>query len=107
MRATARVEEIRKDREAIIFSEIPYQVNKARLIERISELGKEKTIDGVSVVRDESDREGMRIVVELKRDAQSDIVLNQLYKFTALQTSFGCNMLAINKGRPEVFTTGA
>lgn len=102
MRAKAHIEEPRKDREAIVFTEIPYQVNKQRLIERISELGNEKVIEGMSLVRDESDREGMRIVVEVKRDAQADIVLNQLYRYTALQSSFGCNMLAINKGRPEV-----
>ena len=102
VRAKAHIEEPRKDREAIVFTEIPYQVNKQRLIERISELGNDKTIEGMSLVRDESDREGMRIVIEIKRDAQSDIVLNQLYRYTALQSSFGCNLLAINEGRPEV-----
>ena len=102
MRAKTRIEEIRKDREAIIVNEVPYQVNKSRLIERIAELVREKTIEGISEVRDESDRDGVRVVVEIKRDHQADIVLNQLFRYTALQTSFGCNMLAINAGRPEV-----
>jgi DNA gyrase subunit A len=101
MRAVSSVETIRKDREAIVFTEIPYQVNKAALQERIAELVREKRIEGVSDIRDESDRDGMRVVIELKRDAPADIVLNQLYRFTALQTSFGVNMLALNRGRPE------
>jgi DNA gyrase subunit A len=101
LRARARFEEIRKDREAIIISEIPYQVNKNALLERIGELVRAKEIEGIADMRDESDREGMRIVVELKRDATGDVVLNQLYRFTNLQTSFGMNMLALDQGRPR------
>jgi len=104
MRAKTHVEEIRKDREAIVFTELPYQVNKAKLVERIAETVREKLIEGISDLRDESDREGLRVVVELKRDAEPDIVLNQLYRHTALQTSFGVNMLALNGGRPELLT---
>ena len=100
MRAKATIEELYKDREAIIVHEIPYQVNKAALITRIAELVKEKKIEGISEIRDESDRQGVRVVIEIKRDFQADVVLNQLYKFTPLQTSFGMNMLAINNGRP-------
>jgi len=102
MRGRATIEEIRKDREAIVITEVPYQQNKARLIERIAEVVHEKLIDGIAELRDESDRHGVRIVVELKRDAVGDVVLNQLYKFTPLQTSFGVNMLALNGGRPEL-----
>ncbi len=102
MRARTHVEEIRKDREAIIITEIPYQVNKARMQEKIAELVRDKQIDGISDIRDESDRHGMRVVIELRRDAQSDVVLNQLYRFSDLQTSFGVNMLALNRGRPEL-----
>jgi DNA gyrase subunit A len=101
MRAVNHIEELRKDREAIIFTAIPYQVNKAALIERIAELVREKKVEGISEMRDESDRQGMRIVIELKRDATADVVLNQLYRFTNLQMSFGVNMLALNRGRPE------
>jgi DNA gyrase subunit A len=104
MRGKTHVEEIRKDREAIVFTELPYQVNKAKLVERIAETVREKLIEGISDLRDESDREGLRVVVELKRDAEPDIVLNQLYRHTALQTSFGVNMLALNGGRPELLT---
>jgi len=104
MRAKSEVEEIRKDREAIIFTEIPYQVNKASLIEKIAELVREKKIEGIADLRDESDRDGMRIVVEIKRDAMADVVLNQLYRYTPLQTSFGANMVALNGGRPELMT---
>ncbi len=100
MRARCEVEEIRKDREAIIVTELPYQVNKAMLIERIAELVRDKRIEGVSDIRDESDRSGMRMVIELKRDASSEVVLNQLYRFSNLQQSFGVNMLALNDGRP-------
>lgn len=100
MRAKSTIEELHKDREAIIVHEIPYQVNKAALITRIAELVKEKKIEGISEIRDESDRQGVRVVIEVKRDFQADVVLNQLYKFTPLQTSFGMNMLAINNGRP-------
>jgi DNA gyrase subunit A len=101
IRARARLEEIRKDRDAIIISEIPYQVNKNALLERIGELVRAKEIEGISDMRDESDRDGMRIVVELKRDATWEVVLNQLYKFTNLQVSFGINMLALDQGRPR------
>ncbi len=101
MRGTATVEEIRKDREAIIFSAIPYQVNKAALVERIAELVRDKRIEGIADLRDESDRQGMRIVIELKRDAQADVVLNQIYRFTPAQSAFSVNMLALNRGRPE------
>ncbi|MBU3887008.1 DNA gyrase subunit A [Methylosinus sporium] len=104
MRAKAEVETLRKEREAIIFTEIPYQVNKAALIERIAELVREKKIEGISDLRDESDRQGMRIVVELKRDAVADVVLNQLWRHTALQSSFPVNMIALNGGRPELLT---
>ena len=102
MRGKAAVEEIRKDRDAIIITSIPFQVNKAVLVERIAELVRDKRIDGVGDLRDESDRQGMRVVIELKRDASADVVLNQLYRFTPLQTSFGVNMLALNRGRPEL-----
>ena len=102
MRGRAAVEEIRKDREAIIITEIPYQVNKASMIEKIAELVREKTIEGIADLRDESDRHGMRVVVELKRDAVPDVVLNQLYRYSQLQTSFGANMLALNNGRPQL-----
>jgi DNA gyrase subunit A len=104
MRAKVSVEELRKDREALIVSEIPYQVNKATLIEKIAELVREKRIEGISDLRDESDRDGMRIVIELRRDAVADVVLNQLWRFTALQSSFGANMIALNGGRPEMLT---
>jgi DNA gyrase subunit A len=101
MRGTATVEEIRQGREGIVITAIPYQVNKASLVEKIAELVRDKRIEGVSDLRDESARQGMRVVVELKRDASADVVLNQLYRFTPLQTSFGVNMLALNLGRPE------
>ena len=100
MRARCAVEEIRKDRDAIIVTEVPYQVNKAVLMERIAELVRDKRIEGISDIRDESDRSGMRMVIELKRDASSEVVLNQLYRFSNLQQSFGVNMLALNDGRP-------
>ncbi|HXJ03112.1 MAG TPA: DNA gyrase subunit A [Micropepsaceae bacterium] len=102
MRAKLHIEELRKDREAIIVTEIPYQVNKARMLERISELVRDKRVEGISELRDESDRHGMRVVIELKRDASSQVVLNQLYRFSELQTTFGVNMLALNGGRPEL-----
>ncbi|WP_407066932.1 DNA gyrase subunit A [Hohaiivirga grylli] len=101
MRARTHVEEVRKDREAIIVSQIPYQVNKTSLIEKIAELVRDKRIEGISDLRDESDRDGMRIVIEIKRDSVADVVLNQLYRFTPLQQSFGANMVALNGGRPE------
>ncbi|HZL60552.1 MAG TPA: DNA gyrase subunit A [Stellaceae bacterium] len=100
MRGRAAIEEIRKDREAVVITEIPYQVNKSRMVERIAECVREKIIEGISDLRDESDRDGVRVVVELKRDAMAEIVLNQLYKFTPLQESFGINMLALDGGRP-------
>ena len=102
MRAKLHIEEVRKDREAIIITEIPYQVNKARMQERIAELVREKRVEGISEIHDESDRHGMRVVIELKRDTSSDVVLNQLYRFSELQTSFGVNMLALNGGRPQL-----
>ncbi|MFP7673043.1 DNA gyrase subunit A [Marivita sp. S0852] len=104
IRSKTRVEEIRKDRWAIVIDEIPYQVNKATMIERIAEAAREKRIEGISHVQDESDRNGVRVVVELKRDATAEVVLNQLFRFTPMQTSFGCNMLALNGGRPEQLT---
>ncbi|MEX0348567.1 MAG: DNA gyrase subunit A [Paracoccaceae bacterium] len=104
IRAKTRVEELRKDRYAIVVDEIPYQVNKASMIEKIAEQVREKRIEGVSHVQDESDRNGVRVVVELKRDATPEVVLNQLYRFSPMQTSFGCNMLALNGGRPEQLT---
>ncbi len=100
MRAKCTIEELHKDKEAIVVHEIPYQVNKAAMVTRIAELVKEKKIEGISEIRDESDRQGVRVVIEVKRDFQADVVLNQLYKYTPLQTSFGMNMLAIYNGRP-------
>lgn len=101
VRGKASVESIRKDREAIIITEIPYQVNKSSMIEYIADMVRDKRIEGISDIRDESDRQGMRVVVELKKDASGEVILNQLYRFTALQSSFGVNMLALNHGRPE------
>jgi DNA gyrase subunit A len=101
VRGVAAIEEIRKDREAIIITAIPYQVNKAAMVARIAELVREKRIEGIADLRDDSDRRGMRVVVELKRDASADVVLNQLYRFTALQSAFPVNALALNRGRPE------
>jgi DNA gyrase subunit A len=101
MRGKVTIDTIRKEREAIIITEIPYQVNKATMVERIAELHREKKIDGIADLRDESDREGLRVVVELKRDAMPDVVLNQLYKYTPLQTNFPANMLALDSGRPQ------
>jgi DNA gyrase subunit A len=102
MRGKVGFETIRKEREAIIVTEIPYQVNKANMVERIAELVRDKKIEGISDLRDESDRDGYRVVIELKRDAERDVVLNQLYRFTPLQTSFGANMVALDGGRPLV-----
>ncbi|APZ54729.1 DNA gyrase subunit A [Salipiger abyssi] len=104
IRAKTRVEEIKRDRYAIVIDEIPYQVNKATMIERIAEAVRDKKIEGISHVQDESDRSGVRVVVELKRDATAEVVLNQLFRFTPMQTSFACNMLALNGGRPEQLT---
>ncbi|MBC2835323.1 DNA gyrase subunit A [Paragemmobacter straminiformis] len=104
IRAKTRIEEIRKDRFAIILDEIPYQVNKSTMIEKIAEMVREKRIEGIAHVQDESDRIGVRVVIELKRDATPEVVLNQLYRFTTMQVHFGCNMLALNGGRPEQLT---
>ena len=104
VRSKTRVEELRKDRYGIVIEEIPYQVNKATMIERIAEAARDKKIEGIAHVQDESDRNGVRVVVELKRDATAEVVLNQLFRFTPMQTSFGCNMLALNGGRPEQLT---
>ena len=101
IRARAAIEEIRKDRMAIVVSELPYQVNKATLLERIAQLVRDKEVEGISDLRDESDRDGMRMVIELKRDATPEVVLNQLYRFTQLQTGFSINMLALDGGRPR------
>jgi DNA gyrase subunit A len=102
IRARVDIEEMAKDREAIVVTEVPYQVNKASMIEKMAALVRDKKIEGISDLRDESDRSGVRVVIEVKRDHQADVVLNQLYRFTSLQTSFGVNMLAINAGRPEL-----
>jgi len=102
MRGKVEFETLRGEREAIVVSEIPYQVNKAHMVERIGELVREKKIEGIAALRDESDRDGYRVVVELRRDAMPDVVLNQLYRFTALQSSFGANMVALDAGRPQV-----
>ncbi len=104
IRARTHVEELRKDRYAIVVDEIPYQVNKASMVEKIADAVREKKIEGIAHVADESDRVGVRVVIELKRDATPDVVLNQLFRFTPMQTSFGCNMLALNGGRPEQLT---
>ncbi|WP_156510476.1 DNA gyrase subunit A [Labrenzia sp. OB1] len=101
MRAKVDVEEVRKDRTALIVTEIPYQVNKSSMIEKIAELVRDKRVEGISDIRDESDRSGMRVVIELKRDAVPDVILNQLYRFSQLQTSFGANIVALNSGKPE------
>jgi DNA gyrase subunit A len=104
IRAKTRIEELRKDRYAIVLDEIPYQVNKASMIEKIAEMVRDKRIEGIAHVQDESDRIGVRVVIELKRDATPEVVLNQLFRFTPMQTSFGCNMLALNGGKPETLT---
>jgi DNA gyrase subunit A len=102
MRGKVEIETLRGDREAIIVSEIPYQVNKAAMVERIAELWRDKKIDGIAALRDESDREGYRVVIEIKRDAMADVVLNQLYRYTPLQSTFGANVVALEGGRPQV-----
>jgi len=104
MRGKVDFETLRGEREAIVISEIPYQVNKAQMVERIGELVREKKIDGIAALRDESDRDGYRVVIELRRDAVPDVVVNQLYRFTALQSSFGANMVALEGGRPQLMT---
>ena len=102
MRGRVHNETVRKEREALVISEIPYQVNKASMVEKIAELVREKRMEGIADIRDESDRDGMRVVIELKRDAMADVVLNQLYRFSPLQSSFGCNMVALTGGSPEL-----
>ena len=102
MRGRTHVEQIRKNREAIIVTEIPYQVNKARMIEKIADLVREKRIEGISDLRDESDRTGVRVVIELRRDAMAEIVLNQLFRYSPLQSTFGVNTLALDRGRPQL-----
>ncbi len=102
IRARTEFEEIRRDRTAIIVTELPYQVNKAHLMERISELVRNKIVEGIGETRDESDRSGMRVVIEIKRDANAEVVLNHLFRFTSMQTSFGINMLALDGGRPRL-----
>ena len=101
VRAKAEIETFNKDRERIVVHELPYQVNKAQLLERIGELVRDKSIEGISDIRDESDRTGMRVVIDLKRDAQGDVILNQLYRHTRLQSSFAVNLLVLNGGKPE------
>jgi len=103
VRAKVHIEE-KKNREVIVIDELPYQVNKSRLIENIVGLVKDKQVEGISEIRDESDRDGMRVVIELKKDAMSDIILNNLYKSTQLQVTFGIIMLAIENKEPKVFT---
>src|ERR1700681_3347715 len=102
MRGKVEFETLRGEREAIVISEIPYQMNKAHLVERIGELVRDKKLEGIGALRDESDRDGYRVVIEMRRDAVPDVVLNQLYRFTALQSSFGANMVALESGRPQV-----
>jgi len=104
MRARCSIEAMARDREAIVVTEMPYQVNKAAMIEKMAEMVRDKKLEGISDIRDESDRSGVRVVIEVKRDAQGDVVLNQLYRYTQLQTTFGVNMLALNQGRPEMLT---
>jgi DNA gyrase subunit A len=104
VRARAFVEKVGKNRERVVITELPYQVNKARLLEKIAELVKEKKLEGVSDIRDESDRDGMRVVIDLKRDAMAFVLLNRLYKFTQMETSFGIILLALVNGRPQVLT---
>jgi DNA gyrase subunit A len=104
MRGRASIEQVRGEREAIVITEVPYQVNKAQMIEKMAELVRDKRIEGISDIRDESDRQGYRVVIELKRDGNAEVILNQLYRFTPLQTSFGANMVALNGGKPEVMT---
>ncbi|MGB7271432.1 MAG: DNA gyrase subunit A [Albidovulum sp.] len=104
IRSKTRIEELRKDRFAIIIDEIPYQVNKSTMIEKIAEMVRDKRIEGIAHIQDESDRVGVRVVIELKRDSTPEVVLNQLFRFSPMQTSFGCNMLALNGGRPEQLT---
>ncbi|MBZ9677066.1 DNA gyrase subunit A [Mesorhizobium sp. ES1-1] len=104
MRGKINIEQRGNDRESIVITEVPYQVNKSSMIEKMAELVRDKRIEGISDIRDESDRQGYRVVIELKRDAVADVILNQLYRFTPLQTSFGANMVALNGGKPELLT---
>jgi DNA gyrase subunit A len=104
MRGKVAFETVRKEREAIIITEIPYQVNKATMVERIADLVREKKIEGIADLRDESDRDGYRVVIELRRDAERDVVLNQIYRFTPLQSTFSANVVALDGGRPRVMT---
>ncbi len=104
MRGKVHVEPRGNDRESIVITEVPFQVNKATMIEKMAELVRDKRVEGISDIRDESDRQGYRVVVELKREANAEVILNQLYRFTPLQTSFGANMVALNGGKPEVMT---
>jgi len=104
MRGKVHTETVRKEREALVITEVPYQVNKAAMIEKIAEMVRDKRIEGIADIRDESDREGLRVVIEIKRDAMPDVVLNQLYRYSALQTSFGANVVALNGGKPEQLT---
>ena len=103
LRGRAEIEE-KNNRSSIIISEIPYQVNKSSLIEKIAEVVRDKKVEGISDIRDISDRHGIRVVIELKKDAEADVILNQLYKFTPLQSSFGCNMVCLNSGKPELLS---
>src|ERR1044072_6826453 len=107
MRSRYKLEEGRNDRRSIVLTEIPYQVGKSGLVEKIAEAAKDKLMEGFSVIRDESNREGVRVVIDLKRDATPDVVLNQLWRHTPAQSSFPANMLAIRGGRPETLTLGA
>ena len=102
VRGKTQIENSRKGRDSIVITEIPYSIKKSQLIENIAKVAKEKIIEGISELRDESNREGVRVVIDLKRDVQSEVILNQLFKFTSLQSSFGINMLALNNGVPEV-----
>ena len=104
MRARTHIEEAGRDRQAIVVTEIPYQVNKARMIEQIAEVARDKRVEGIAELRDESDRQGVRVVIEIRREANVEVVLNQLYRHTPLQTNFAANMLALNRGRPQVLT---
>ncbi len=104
MRGKVNIEQMGGDKEAIIVTEVPYQVNKASMVEKIAELVRDKRVEGISAVRDESDRHGYRVVIEIKRDAVTEVVLNQLYRYTSLQSSFGCNLVALNGGKPEQMT---
>jgi DNA gyrase subunit A len=104
MRGKVHVEDMRGDREAIVITEVPFQVNKSTMIEKMAELVRDKRVEGISDIRDESDRQGYRVVIELKRDANAEVILNQLYRYTPLQTSFGANVVALNGGKPEVLT---